>query len=231
MTDPAPAARRALRIAIDGPAASGKGTVARALAAALGYAYVDTGTLYRALALRAVRLGCPLDDEPALADLAARLPVQLAWDGERLRVVLDGEDVSEAIRSEENGQRASAVARLPAVRRALLGLQRSLAAVGGVVMDGRDIGSVVMPDADLKLYLDASLEERARRRLRELHQQGIDAEFEQTRREVAARDAQDSGREVAPLRVLPDAWRVDTTGLDPDQVVQVVLREARRRGA
>ena len=220
-----------LRIAIDGPAASGKGTVARGLAAALGYTYVDTGTLYRTLALRASRAGVDRDGEPALASLGADLPVGRRWDGVSLRVLLGGEDVSEAIRAETVGQGASAVATLPAVRAALLDLQQRLGAAGGVVMDGRDIGSVVMPRAELKVYLDASLEERARRRQLELEGRGISADFERLCREVAARDAQDAGREVAPLRILPDSWRLDTTGMSPDDVLEAVLEEAKRRGA
>ncbi len=222
---------RGLRIAIDGPAASGKGTVARGLAAALGYTYVDTGTLYRTVALAASRGGLALDAERELASLASALPVELRWDGRRLQVSLDGEDVSQLIRSEAVGQGASAVAVLPAVRQALMALQRRLAARGGVVMDGRDIGSVVMPEAELKVYLDASLSERARRRHLELQQRGIDSDLEQVQRELAARDAQDSGRAVAPLQLLPDSWRLDTTGMDPQEVLAAALDEARRRGA
>ncbi len=222
---------RGLQIAIDGPAASGKGTVARAVAAALGYTYVDTGTLYRAVAFQAARAGIDLEDEVALSRLAAELPVRLHWDGVRLAVLLDEQDVSSAIRAESVGQGASKVATLPGVRQALLDLQQRLGQAGGVVMDGRDIGSVVMPDAELKIYLDASLEERAQRRLLELQRRGIEATFEQLCREVAARDAQDSGRAVAPLRVLPDSWRLDTTGMNPEQVLQAVLEEARTRGA
>ncbi|MFH1469382.1 MAG: (d)CMP kinase [Pseudomonadota bacterium] len=220
-----------LRIAIDGPAASGKGTVARGLAAALGYTYVDTGTLYRTLALLARREGVSLSDEASLAQLAATLPVRLLWDGHRLQVLLGEENISEAIRTEEAGQDASAVAALPRVRAALLGLQQRLGAAGGVVMDGRDIGSVVMPGAELKVYLDASLAERARRRLLELRARGLEAESETILREVAARDAQDSQRAVAPLQVLPDSWRLDTTGMSPAEVLACVVAEARRRGA
>lgn len=231
MSTPTSSSGRRLRIAIDGPAASGKGTVARGLAAALGYTYVDTGTLYRTLALRADQLGVAWDDEPALSEIAATLPVELSWDGERLFVILDGVDVSQAIRAETVGQGASAVAVLPGVRAALLNLQQRMGDAGGVVMDGRDIGSVVMPGAELKVYLDASLEERATRRLLELQARGLAADFDQLCREVAARDAQDSGRAVAPLRVLPDSWRLDTTGMGPEQVLAAVLAEAHRRGA
>ncbi len=225
------ASGKRLRIAIDGPAASGKGTVARAVAAALDYTYVDTGTLYRSVAYRAGELAIPLGDEERLSSLAATLPVELSWDGERLRVFIDGVDATAALRAESVGQGASAVATLPRVRAALLDLQQRLAASGGVVMDGRDIGSVVMPDAELKVYLDASLEERAQRRFLELEQRGIPAELEALCREVAARDAQDSGRAVAPLQILPDSWVLDTTGMTREQVLQAVLREARARGA
>jgi len=223
--------RKRLRIAIDGPAASGKGTVARGLAAALDYTYVDTGTVYRTVALQASRLGIAHSDEAAVAAVAAALSLELHWDGERLAILLDDEDVSLAIRAETVGQDASKVATLPAVRSALLELQQRLADAGGVVMDGRDIGSVVMPDAELKVYLDASLEERAGRRLLELQRRGIPADFEQLSSEVAARDAQDSGRSVAPLQILPDSWRLDTTGMGPEAVLAAVLAEAVRRGA
>ncbi len=222
---------RGICIAVDGPAASGKGTAARGLARALDYAYVDTGTLYRALALLAGQDQVGLDQEGELASLAASMRIELRWTGERLVVLLEGRDVSQAIRSEAVGQGASAVAALPAVRQALLGLQRQLAAEGGVVMDGRDIGSVVLPDAELKIYLDASLDERARRRQLELRQRGIEADFEQTRSAVAARDAQDSGRREAPLRRLPEAWYLDTSGLSPAQVQRLLVAEARARGA
>jgi cytidylate kinase len=231
MSTPTETSARRLRIAIDGPAASGKGTVARGLAAALGYTYVDTGTLYRTVALHAQRSGLSLSDEARLSSLAASLPVELLWDGARLTVLLDGRDVSADIRTETVGQGASAVATLPGVRAALLDLQQRLGSLGGVVMDGRDIGSVVMPEAELKVYLDASLEERAHRRLLELADRGIAADFRRLCDEVAARDAQDAGREVAPLRILPDSWVLDTTGMGPAEVLAAVLTEAQRRGA
>ncbi|HMV67426.1 MAG TPA: (d)CMP kinase, partial [Myxococcota bacterium] len=157
-----------ITIAVDGPASSGKGTVARAVARALGYAYVDTGAMYRSVALVASRRGVGWDDEPALADLAAGLSFRFGWDGARLRVEVDGEDVTAAIRADTFGTGASRVSRLPRVRAALLDLQRALGAAGGVVMDGRDIGTVVLPAADLKVYLDADVHERARRRHAEI---------------------------------------------------------------
>lgn len=220
-----------IRIAVDGPAGSGKGTVARYVARALGYTYVDTGTLYRTLGFEAQRRGLDVRDEEPVAALARGLQVDLAWNGERLVVLLEGEDVTSAIRTESAGTVASGVAAMPRVRAALLDLQRSFGARGGVVMDGRDIGSVVLPDAELKVYLDASLDERARRRQLELQERGLDRPFESLRAEMDARDAQDRQRKVAPLQRLPDAFYVDSTGLSPQEAGERVLAEARRRGA
>ncbi len=218
-------------IAIDGPASSGKGTVARLVARRLGFAYVDTGAMYRVVALRAQRAGVSWDDEPALGATAAALSFDFAWDGQRLRVVCDGEDLSSAIRTESVGQGASAVARHPSVRSALLELQRQLADRRGVVVDGRDIGTVVLPQAPLKVFLDASVDERARRRHAEQGGRGVEVSFAQVRAELVARDAQDSGRSAAPLRQADDAWYVDTTGLSPDAIAARIVEEARRRGA
>lgn len=218
-----------IRIAVDGPAASGKGTLARALARALRYRYVDTGTLYRTVGLVAAREGIPLDDAPRLAQVARDLPVDFSWDGDTLRVLLGGEDVTALIRTEQAGSRASRVSALPEVRDALLSLQRGLAAEGGVVMDGRDIGTVVLPEAELKVYLDASLQERTRRRHAELRERGIEADPQELEQEIARRDRQDSQRSVAPLVRAPDAVYVDSTALTPQQMLHVVLKEARAR--
>lgn len=222
---------RAICIAIDGPASSGKGTLARRVARALDYQYVDTGAMYRSVGLTALEQGVALDDGPALGALAAGLRFAFAWTLQGLQVLLDGRDVSQAIRAEVVGNAASAVAVQPAVRAALLDLQRGLGADGGVVMDGRDIGTVILPDAELKVYLDASLDERARRRHRELLERGVDVSFTSVRDELAQRDAQDSGRAVAPLRAADDAVVLDSTRLAPDAVVQAVLDLAVARGA
>jgi len=220
-----------IRIAIDGPAGSGKGTVARGVARALGYAYVDTGTLYRTLGWVANSLGVDLVDEPRVAELARTLHVDLAWNGDQLTVLLDGADITATVRNEVVGTMASRVSALPAVRAALLDVQRDFARRGGVVMDGRDIGSVVMPDAELKVFLDASLDERTRRRQAELEGRGITRSFDALRDEISSRDTSDRQRSVAPLVRMPDAFYVDSTGVGPDEICEHVLAEARRRGA
>ena len=216
-----------IAIAIDGPASSGKGTVARFVAARLGYAYVDTGALYRAVGLYLMRGGAdPRDGEVATA-MARTLAFAFDWREGSLRLRVNGVDESDAIRGEAVGRAASAVAVHPGVRAALIQTQRDLGARGGVVMDGRDIGTVVLPDAQLKVYLDAALEERARRR----HAEAPGVALDEVRRQLAARDEQDSGRETAPLRVADDAEYVDTTGRSVDEVVAQVLALAGERGA
>lgn len=210
---------RELTIAIDGPASSGKGTVARRVAESLGYAYVDTGAMYRAVGLTALRAGVDATDAERTAEIARRLHFAFDWHKGQLRILLDREDVSRAIRTAEVGNAASAVAVHPGVRSALLQTQRDLGAGGGVVMDGRDIGTVVLPFADLKIYLDAALDERARRRHAELP----GSTYEQVRTELAARDAQDSGRATAPLRKADDAVLIDSTSNGIDDVVASVI--------
>lgn len=219
---------RELTIAIDGPASSGKGTVARKVAETLGYAYVDTGTMYRAVGLMALRAGVDPKDAPGTTEIARGLHFGFDWHKGQLRILVDREDLSGAIRNEAVGKAASAVAVHPGVRAALLQTQRDLGAGGGVVMDGRDIGTVVLPGADVKIFLDASLEERARRRHAELPE----TTYERVYSELAARDAQDSGRAAAPLRQAEDAVRLDSTRHSIEQVVDEVLRlVAERRGA
>lgn len=222
---------RRITIAIDGPASSGKGTVARRLAQALGYAYIDTGAMFRAVGLAALEAGLPLDDNHAVATLAEALPLRFGWSGGRATAHLGPREVTVDIRREDVGQAASAVAVLPGVRRALLMLQRSMAVGGGVVMDGRDIGTVVLPGADLKIYLDASPDERARRRHAELHARGEHVAFDAVLADLRARDAQDSGRAEAPLREADDAVRLDSTGRPPDEVLQAIVLLALDRGA
>jgi cytidylate kinase len=217
-----------IAIAVDGPASSGKGTVARRVALALHYQYVDTGAMYRTVGLFALRRGIDVRDALATAAIARAIHFAFAFRGGALVVIADGEDVSTAIRGESVGAAASAVAVHPEVRLALLGLQRGLGAAGRVVMDGRDIGTVVLPGAQLKVYLDASLDERARRRHAELPGRS----FDDVRAELAARDAQDMGRATAPLRAAPDAVVLDSTALSIDAVVDEVVRlAAARRGA
>jgi cytidylate kinase len=212
-------------IAIDGPAGAGKGTVARRLAARLGYRLLDTGSMYRALAWSVARAGLQPDDTPALRRHVERVQIDLEGD----RVVVDGRDVTDDIRTQEIANLTSRLSMLAIVRDKLTPLQRRLASTGGVVLEGRDTGTVVCPEAEVKFYLDASLEERARRRQAELRARGIDLEPEAARREIAARDAQDSSRALAPLRRAPDAVEVDTTGLSVDQVVTALAEAIERR--
>lgn len=214
---------RRLTIAVDGPGSSGKGTVARGVARALHYQYVDTGAMYRAVALLARRRGLSWDDGPAVAALAATLRFAFDWDGDLLRVEVDGDDLTREIRADDVGQGASRVSRHREVRQALLGLQRALGAGGGVVMDGRDIGTVVLPDADLKVFLDASVDERARRRHEELVRRGEAVHLAEVREALIARDRQDRERDVAPLRPADDAVLVDTTDLTIRQAVDTLL--------
>lgn len=206
-------------ICIDGPTASGKGTLAAALAARLGWHYLDSGALYRATALAARQAGVALDDEAALARLAAALPLRF----EAGRVWLDGRDVSEALRSEQTGMDASALAPLPAMRAALLNLQRGMARLPGLVADGRDMGTVVFADAPLKVFLTASAETRAERRYKQLAAKGISANIARLRDDLQARDARDASRAAAPLKAAQDALALDNSCLSIEQSVQQVL--------
>ena len=206
-------------LAIDGPSGVGKGTVSRALAKALGYRHIDTGAMYRAVAWNAREQGLPLDNEAAVADLAARVEMSMAHGA----VVVDGVDVTHAIRTPEMDQAAAAVARMPRVRAVLVERQRALGRPGGVVMEGRDIGTVVFPDADVKIYLDASPEERARRRAADPAHGGSAKALAEVATALAARDQSDQTRAASPLTIAPDAVLVDTTGVAIDDVVARVL--------
>jgi cytidylate kinase len=222
-----------ITIAIDGPASSGKGTIARQVAQRLGYAYVDTGAMYRAVALKALESGIPWSESDRVAQLAAGLDFGFTWAGGDLQIAVDGRDISRDIRQEHIGRGASDVAVHPPVRAALLERQRSLGARGGVVMDGRDIGTVVLPEAQLKVFLDASLQERARRRHGELVARLGPAapSLDEVETELRARDAQDRGRKTAPLRQAEDAVYVDSTRLSPREVCAQVVELAESRGA
>ena len=206
-------------IAIDGPSASGKGTVAALVARRLGFHCLDSGSLYRLTALAAQRFGVALVDEPALAALAAALPAEFR-DG---RIYLAGDDVTDAIRSEECSLGASTVAALPAVRNALLERQRAYRQAPGLVAEGRDMASVVFPDAVLKVFLTASAEVRAERRHKQLIEKGISANILSLLQDLQERDARDAARSVAPLRKCTDARLLETTGLTVEQAVEAVL--------
>jgi cytidylate kinase len=207
-------------ITIDGPAGAGKSTAARMLAGRLGYRLVDTGAMYRALAWSVARAGLPVEDTPALRSHLASVDVTL--DGER--VFVDGRDVSGEIRTREISDLTSRLTRLAPVRERATPLQRQMAAAGGVVLEGRDTGTVVCPDADVKFYLDASDDARARRRQAELAARGMAVALDVVREEIGVRDRQDTTRALAPLRKAPDAIMVDTTDLDVDHVVELMLK-------
>jgi len=218
---------RRLVITVDGPAGAGKSTASRALAERLGYAYVDTGAMYRAVGVVAHERGVPLDDDEALAGLLAALRFELCGGGGGMAV--DGRDVSQAIRRPEAGELASRVSTRPIVRDRLVAMQRELAAAGGVVMEGRDIGTVVCPDAPLKIYLTATPAERARRRAVELRARGETVDEAALAADLAARDHRDSTRTVAPLRPAADAELLDTTDLPFDAVVERMAALAQAR--
>ena len=210
-------------IAIDGPSGAGKSTMARKLAADFGFIYVDTGAIYRTVGLAAYRAGIDRHDEPAVKALLPKLSIEMRYNeaGEQ-RMFLDGEDVSEAIRMPEISICASDVSSLPAVRSFLLEMQRKLAREHNVVMDGRDIGTVVLPDADLKIFLTASAEQRAKRRMLELEAKGVDASFDEVLKDIEYRDDQDTKRAAAPLRAAEDAVRVDTSSLNFEESAAVL---------
>lgn len=219
---------RALVIAVDGPSGAGKGTVARAVAAALRYRHIDTGAMYRAVAWRAQSRGVPLTEADAVTEVAVAASFELA-DG---RVRIDGHDVTTAIRTPAMDQAATLVARNPGVRDVLVARQRALGENGGVVMEGRDIGTVVFPDADVKVYLDASPEERARRRAADpAHSSGRTSDVAHIAEDLAARDKSDSTRSVAPLARAADAVYIDTTGMAVEDVVAQVLALVTERAA
>ena len=211
-------------VAIDGPTASGKGTVAQAVAEKLGFHYLDSGSLYRLAALAASRLGIDLADAIAVARVAANLHIAFR-DG---KTWLDGIDVGDEIRTESASQNASRVAALPPVRDALMTLQRNFRAAPGLVADGRDMGSVVFPDAVLKVYLTASAEARAERRTKQLKEKGISAIIYDVVKELRTRDDRDSNRPVAPLKHYPDAYLLDTTGISADDAAKKILNWAQK---
>lgn len=211
-------------LTIDGPGGAGKGTISRLIAERLGWHLLDSGALYRLTAYAAAKHGVMLDDEPALARLAETLDVTFLAEDGTTRIMLEGEDVGTAIRTEAAGERASQVAALPAVRQALLARQRDFRQAPGLVADGRDMGTVVFPDAPLKIFLTASAEERARRRFLQLQEAGESASLSSLLKEIQARDARDMQRAVAPLKPADDAVELDTTELTIPDVVDHIQR-------
>lgn len=216
---------RPLVIAIDGPSGAGKGTVARAVASELGYRHVDSGAMYRAVGWKALRDGVPLDNEHAVADLAARSRIDVT----DAAVTIDGHDVTRPIRTPEIDRAAAAVARLPKVRAVLVERQRQAGAGGAIVMEGRDIGTVVFPNADVKVYLDASPEERARRRASDPAHSGGPAAVSEVATLLTARDEIDRTRAASPLYAAADAVVVDTNGKNVAEVVREVLAVIRKK--
>lgn len=209
-------------IAIDGPSGAGKSTAARALAARLNIAYLDTGALYRAVGLKAMRCGWKENNDD-VAEKLRHTDIRVAYDNGRQIVYLDGEDVSVAIRNDEVSSWGSRFSALPSVRAALLGLQRRIADEYSSVLDGRDIGTCVLPSAKYKFFLTASVDKRALRRYNELRSRGADAEYEKVRADIEARDYRDTHREVAPLRKADDAIEINSDDLDAEEVVQKML--------
>jgi cytidylate kinase len=219
-------------ITVDGPSGSGKGTICRLLSQKLGWNLLDSGALYRLTALAARHHGVDLDDVEALQVLAAHLDVRFvaAEDDTDVQIFLEGEEVTKAFRAEDVGLDASKVAALQPVRSALLSRQRDFAQAPGLIADGRDMGTVVFPDAVLKIYLDASAEERAQRRYKQLIDKGVGASLEDILQDLRARDDRDMNRSAAPLKPAEDAIRLDSTSMSIDEVLSAVLEEARHRG-
>jgi cytidylate kinase len=218
---------RGLVIAIDGPSGAGKSTAGRIVAERLGYTFLDTGAMYRALALKALNARVPLEDEPALADLARRTAIELAEGGHGVR--LDGQDVTAAIRTRDVSAAASRVSAHPQVRRHMVARQQELGRLGGVVLDGRDIGTAVFPDADVKFYVDADPRRRALRRHEELAAAGTDSDVDAIEREIRARDHADSTRRDSPLTRAPDAVAIDSSDVGVEGVVERMLGVIRQR--
>ena len=211
-------------ITIDGPRGAGKGTVCQRLAEKLGWPLLDSGAIYRVLALAALHHEVALDNEEALVALASHLDVSFVAGSDGVRIVLEGEEVSAAIRTEQSGNAASKIAAFPRVREALLRRQRAFRSAPGLIADGRDMGTVVFPDAEAKIFLDASAEERANRRLKQLQEKGFDVNFDRLLIEIRERDERDRNRPVAPLRPADDALILDSTSMAIDAVVDAILQ-------
>lgn len=216
-------------VTVDGPSGAGKGTLCYALAEKLGFQLLDSGAIYRVTALAAIKSAVSFEDESALADLAANLDIQFLPQNGEVAIVLNGEDVSGQIRTQEVADAASKIAVFPMVRSALLQLQKDFATEKGLIADGRDMGTVVFPHAQVKLFLDASAEERAKRRLNQLQNKGISGNFAQILAEIKDRDFRDRNRAVAPLKPADDALLLDSTSLTIEQVIEQALAYIQQR--
>ncbi|MBR2179770.1 MAG: (d)CMP kinase [Selenomonadaceae bacterium] len=210
-------------VAIDGPAGAGKSTVSKLVAHELGYTYIDTGAMYRAVALKVISQNKPVNED-LIVDVAKDIDIDLRYEDGITKVFTDGEEVTGKIRTPEVSKAASDVAKSGFVRQRLTELQRKMATRGGVIMDGRDIGTHVLPNANVKIYLTASVEERARRRCEELKAKSLDVNIDEVARDIQARDKQDMEREIAPLKQAEDAVLLDTTGMSIDEVVNEILK-------
>lgn len=215
--------RKRLTIAIDGPSGAGKSTVARFLAKRLGYVYIDTGAMYRSVALRVKEKGTSPEDELALNQLASSLHITFITEGEQTRVCCDGEDITSAIRSPEISRLASYISKQKGVREALVQMQREMGKEGGIILEGRDIGTVVFPDADVKFYLDAKSDERVRRRYHEMVKKGVKVDFKETQEELIQRDHNDMHRIHSPLKKANDALFIDSTHRSVEEVVEEMV--------
>lgn len=218
-----------INIAIDGPAGAGKSTVAKLLAEKLSFVYIDTGAMYRALTWKAVQENIPYEDDKALADILMRMNLQLENSEQGQRIYVDGKDVSEEVRVPAISNNVSYVARHGVIRNLMVRKQQELASAGGTVMDGRDIGTAVLPDASVKFFLNASVEERAKRRYEEQIKKGIPSDFESLKEEIELRDKLDTERDVAPLKKADDALAIDTTHMTINEVVDYLYERSRRK--
>lgn len=210
-------------IAIDGPAGAGKSTVAKMVADRLGYVYIDTGAMYRAVAWKVLRNNISISDQRKIASLANQVDIRFERIGDEQRVIVDGEDVTDAIRTQDATRLSSPVSAIRGVRKRLVDLQRKMGEAGGVVMEGRDIGTVVFPDAEIKVFLTATVTERAKRRTDQLKSMGMAADADQIAADIRERDLRDSSRSEAPLKQASDAHLIDTDSLSVEQVVDAIL--------
>ncbi|ARD49437.1 (d)CMP kinase [Sporosarcina sp. P33] len=218
-----------MRIAIDGPAAAGKSTIAKLVAKKLGYTYIDTGAMYRAITFKVLQHAADPRSEEEIMQLISQTDIELQPGEQVQKVLLDGADVTDAIRSHEVTANVSAIAAMTAVRKLLVAKQRQLAAKSSVVMDGRDIGTSVLPEAELKIFMTASVEERAERRLLEEQQRGMSSDYETLKREISERDKADSERKISPLKKAEDAIIIDTTGKTIEEVTNSIIEYAEKR--